>query len=153
MQPQTLIRRLIWNYPLLFPNRVAALAEILLDSDHNYLWRHGTVVLSPEQRLGLSHLGRRGAGTSLADFKDTNPGLARALGDQEILRLYQKDFETARAVRHTIETRSRDMAFATEAYAYARTRLTDQSLLDRSPVHLDPAWQAAIDELKKSLKI
>jgi hypothetical protein len=153
MQPQTLMRRLIWNYPLLFPNRAAALAEILLDSDHNYLWRGGTVVLSPEQRPGLSHLVRREAGASLADFKAREPELAGALGDQEILRLYQKDFENTRATRKTIEERLREITLTPEARAYARTKLVDQTLLTLSPAQLEPVWQDAVSELRKILEI
>jgi hypothetical protein len=153
MQPQTLIRRLIWNYPLLFPNRAAALAEILLDCDHNYLWRGGTVVLPPEQRPGLSHLVHRGAGASLADFKATNSDLAPVLSDQEILRLYQKDFEKTHATRLAIEARTQEMTLNSEALAYARIKRHDQTLLTSAPKRLATGWRAAIDELEKLLEI
>jgi hypothetical protein len=153
MQPQTLIRRLIWNYPLLLPNRAAALAEILLDSDHNYRWQHGTVVLPPEQQAGLSHLVRRGVGASLADFKATQPELAADLGTQEILRLYQKDFENTRAVRRDIEGRLRETTLTPQTRTYARTKLADQTRLSFALPRPNPAWQAAMVELKAILEI
>ena len=153
MQPQTLIRRLIWNYPLLFPNRAAALVEILLDSDRNYLWRRGTVVLPPEQQAGLSHLVRRKAGASLADFKATNPDLALVLSDQEILGLYQKDFAKTRATYDSIEMRLKETTLTPETRAYAHAKLVDQTLLSLASSQTEPAWQQAIGELKKILEI
>jgi hypothetical protein len=45
------------------------------------------------------------------------------------------------------------MTFTPAARAYTRTKSDDQTLMARAPQRLAPAWQAAINELKKSLEI